>query len=77
MLCSLCEDKQEESEEHLLVCKPIKNQVRNECDLSEARYMDIFSGNIGEQLKITKIFQKVLNANKTLMNMKWTQQHEY
>ena len=70
MLCLLCEDKQEESEEHLLVFKPIKNQVRNECDLSEARYMDIFSGNISEQLKITKIFQKVLNAKKTLMNMK-------
>ena len=54
MLCS-CEDKQEESEEHLL---------------SEARYMDIFSGDIDEQLILTKIFQKVLNDKKTLMNMK-------
>ena len=67
MLCSLCKDEsEEESEPHLLRCSKILSEVKNDIDVINAKYGNIFSDNIEDQVKITKIFSKVFKAKKVL-----------
>ena len=54
--CSLCQDKsEEESEKHLLKCTKIIENLSDPAEIENAKYSDIFSSNLGDQVKITKI----------------------
>ena len=63
MFCSLCDDKQVESESHILECKSTQEQLGN---IGDSKYEDIFSLDIARQEKITKIFEKVIRLRDTL-----------
>ena len=66
MLCSLCKDEsEEESEPHLLRCSKILSEVKNDIDVINAKYGNIFSDNIEDQVKTTKIFSKVLKQKSS------------
>ena len=67
MQCSICKDKNsEESEIHLLNCKKIIENIDSETNLTNAKYENIFSDNLEEQIFITKIFDKVLRTKAML-----------
>ena len=69
MFCSLCEsDEEEESEKHLLKCLKIVEKIGTSIDLANAKYEDIYSDNIEDQIKITKVFDKVMKTKKILLN---------
>ena len=68
MQCSLCEDEnEEESEIHLLKFEKIREKIGSKANLADARYENIFSDNIDEQVAITKIFDQVFKTKKILM----------
>ena len=68
MQCSICNDKNsEESEIHLLNCKKIIENIDTEINLTNAKYENIFSDNLEEQIAITKIFDKVLRTKAMLL----------
>ena len=70
MYCSLCQDKsEEESEEHLLNCIKILENLDNPTEVENATYSDIFSNNLDDQVKITKIFAKIVKTRKRLQNL--------
>ena len=67
MQCSICNDKNiEESEVHLLNCKKILENIGGDINLNNAKYDDIFSDNLEEQIAITKVFDKVLKTRTIL-----------
>ena len=69
MKCSLCEDdSQEETEIHLLKCVKILAEIKNTLDITSAKYGDIFSENIEDQVTITKTFNEVLKIRKVLLH---------
>ena len=69
MLCSLCkDDSEEETELHLLKCPKILDETKDDIDITEAKYEDIFSNDLDDQVVITKIFKEVLKAKKLLKN---------
>ena len=69
MHCSLCRDEsEEETELHLLKCSKIIDEVKEDIDLTKAKYEDIFSNKIEDQVVITKIFCEVFKAKKLLKN---------
>ena len=72
MQCTLCENKSdEESEAHLLKCtKILENAEINPAEISSASYEQIFSQNIEEQIKITKVFSKILKVRSILLKRK-------
>ena len=71
MTCSLCDDaSQEETEIHLLKCKKITDQIKNNFDIANATYEDIFSESIEAQLHITKMFNEVFKMKKVLLHKK-------
>ena len=70
MYCSLCQDKsEEESEEHLLNCIKILENLDDPTESENATYSDIFSNNLDDQVKITKIFAKIVKTRKRLQNL--------
>ena len=58
MQCRLCE-KDEDSERHYLKCDKISNKIDPSIDLNQAKYENIFSSNIEEQINITRIFDQI------------------
>ena len=69
MYCSLCQDtSEEESERHLLKCTKILQKLSNPTEIENVSYSDIFSNNLGDQVKITKIFAKIVKARSLLQN---------
>ena len=69
MHCTLCEDNsEEESEAHLLKCTKILDKLDE--DISNVSYEQIFSQNIDEQIKITKVFSKILKVRNILLKQK-------
>ena len=69
MQCSLCENaSEEESEMHLLKCIKISQNINPNIDLKNASYKNIFSENIDDQVKITKIFDAVFRTKNSLLN---------
>ena len=72
MQCTLCEDNsEEESEAHLLKCTKILNKLDgNNEDILNASYEQIFSQNIDEQIKVTKVFSKILKVRNILLKQK-------
>ena len=68
MHCLLCNDKNtEESEIHLISCPKIIENVDSNLDVKNAKYENIFSDNIEDQIHITKIFDKILRTKHILM----------
>ena len=67
MYCSLCKNKEEESEQHLLKCSKILEGI-DDHSIKNAVYKDIFSNNLEDQVRITKIFSKVVKCRQTLQN---------
>ena len=54
MHCRLCKSaNEEESEIHLLRCEKITENIAHDINLSTAKYENIFSENIKEQIEIT------------------------
>ena len=72
MQCKLCENNsEEESEAHLLKCtKILENSEIDTTELSNVSYQQIFSRNIEEQIKITKVFAKILKIRNILLKQK-------
>ena len=71
MKCSLCDNStDDESEKHLLKCTKILEKIDNSSELQNARYENIFSQDIDEQVNITKIFDKVLKIRNILLKQK-------
>ena len=71
MQCTLCEnDSEEESEKHLLKCTKILDNVEDPTEILNASYEQIFSESIGEQIKITKVFSKILKVRNMLLKQK-------
>ena len=69
MYCSLSQDtSEEESEEHLLKCTKIIQKLSDPTEIENATYSDIFSKNLSDQVKITKIFAKIVKAQSLLQN---------
>ena len=69
MLCKLCHDKnEEESESHLLKCEIIRENIPSEINLASAKYENIFSENLEEQIQIVKIFDKIFKLRSKLLN---------
>ena len=61
MNCSICQlDSTEESEKHLLQCSEIVKKIDTEINLIDAKYDDIFSESMEDQVQITKIFEKIM-----------------
>ena len=67
MYCSLCKNNEEESEQHLLKCSKIL-EIIDDRSITNAIYKDIFSNNLEDQVRITKIFAKVAKCRQTLQN---------
>ena len=71
MQCSLCEITcEDESEIHLLKCTKILENIGNDTDVTNiqnAKYENIFSKNINDQVSITKIFAKVFKTKNILL----------
>ena len=68
MYCSSCQDKsEEESERHLLNCTEILQNSDNPTEIENANYLDIFSNHLEDQVKITKIFAKIVKIRKKLL----------
>ena len=68
MQCSLCEDENdEESEIHLLKCAKIIEKIGPNVNLANARYENIFSDKIEDQVAITKVFDLVFKTKDVLM----------
>ena len=68
MQCRLCKDQSdEESEKHLLQCVVIIQNIDKNLDLSSARYEDIFSENIEDQISIAKIFATIFKVRDDLL----------
>ena len=73
MLFTLCEiDSEEESEKHLLNCSKIVEKLGHNIDFKNACYDNIFSANIEDQVKITKVFDKVFKTRNILLSQKST-----
>ena len=73
MQCTLCdENSEEESESHLLQCTKIRANLDLDTimEIFDASYEQIFSQNIDQQIKITKIFAKVLKLRNILLKQK-------
>ena len=69
MYCSLCKSNtEEESEKHLLQCNKILETIDDPCETLNANYEDIFSVNLEDQIRITKIFAKVVKCRRILQN---------
>ena len=69
MYCSLCKDEsEEESEIHLLKCSVIRREIN--MDISHAKYENIFSDNIEDQVSITKVYNQVIKTRKNLIHKK-------
>ena len=69
MICLLCKDENdEESEIHLLKCVKIIEKIGHKANLADARYENIFSENIEDQLAITKTFDLVFKTKSILIN---------
>ena len=59
MQCRLCDDSTEiESEELYLKCTKILQNLEDNFDILNVRYVHIYSNNINEQLAITKVLTK-------------------
>lgn len=71
MQCSLCKiSSEEESETHLLKCSKIQENIgdaHDVIDLKNAKYENIFSNKIEDQVTITKIFAKVFKTKNILL----------
>ena len=68
MHCVLCNDKNtEESEIHLISCPKIIENVDSNLDMKNAKYENIFSDNLDDQIQKIKIFDKILRAKHILM----------
>ena len=63
LLCQLCETQSEESQEHLLVCPTILNEVVVD---KTVQYMDIFSS-LEKQIKAVNYYSQIISARKVLM----------
>ena len=58
--CCLCDSQPEDSQEHLLVCPPLLNEV----DVDQTvEYMDIF-GSIEKQIKAVRYLSKIMSVRK-------------
>ena len=75
MQCSLCEIPcEDESEINLLKCTKILENIGNDTDVTNiqnAKYENIFSKNIDDQVSITKIFAKVFKTKNILLTKLW------
>ena len=65
MFWSLCKNREEESEQHLLKCSKILETIDDQ-SVTSAIYKDIFSNNLEDQVRITKLFSKVAKCRQTL-----------
>ena len=69
MYCSLCKDNtEEESEKHLLKCNKILETINDPCEVLNSVYEDIFSNNMEDQVRISKIFAKVVKCRRILQS---------
>ena len=69
MHCRLCQDtNEEESEIHLLNCKKIIDNINSEINLSTAKYENIFSENVDDQIQVVKIFDKIFKLRNNLLS---------
>ena len=63
--CDLCK-MEEESQEHILVCKEILKTRNN--DKKPPEYKNIFNGNTGLQLEVAQYFDENLRRRKKMLN---------
>ena len=70
MQCRLCDEKnEEESENHLINCNKImQHYPGSTVDLLNAKYENIFSQNIEEQIQVTKIYNLIFKTRSRLLN---------
>ena len=61
MLCRLCK-KEEDSEKHYLECDVIRENIDHSIDLTQAKYENIFSSDIEDQILITKIYDQIFKT---------------
>ena len=66
MQCRLCE-KFEDSEKHYLECEKILENIGSNVDLTRAKYEDIFSSDLRDQISITKIYEQVFKTRTKLL----------
>ena len=68
MYCRVCQDQtEEESEKHLLKCKILIENIDSDIDISNAKYENIFSDNIEEQVSITKVYNSIFKTRFKLL----------
>ena len=69
MHCKLCKNvNEEESEIHLLKCDIITKNISHDINLTSAKYENIFSENVEDQIQITKIFAEIFKLRNILLN---------
>lgn len=69
MHCRLCQDtNEEESEIHLLKCEKIIDNITSDINLATAKYENIFSENLDDQIQIVKIFSKIFKLRNNLLS---------
>ena len=72
MKCRMCEDENSiDSEEHYLKCSKILENFDDNEDILNAKYEDIFSQNIDEQISITRIFETIFKIRQKILNIKY------
>ena len=71
MKCRLCDNPNEdESEIHLLNCIKIQENIESSIDLPNAKYEQIYSDNLEDQVNITKIFDLVFKTRRRILGSK-------
>ena len=69
MFCRICDSKEEEeSEKHLLKCAKLVKHLDKNIDIANARYENIFSEKIEDQVSITKVYHSIFKIRFKLIN---------
>ena len=72
MKCRMCEDEDSiDSEEHYLKCIKIIENIEDNEDIINAKYEDIFSNNIDDQIAITRQFEAIFKIRQKIFNFKY------
>jgi len=66
MQCRLCE-KFEDSEKHYLECEKMLANIGSNFDLTRAKYENIFSSDLKDQISITKIYEQIFKTRTKLL----------
>ena len=67
-VCHNCK-KDEDTEKHYIECDIVKENIDHSVDLTQAKYENIFSSDIEDQVVITKIYDQIFKTRRKLLNM--------